>query len=109
MRAILINSAEQKIQEVEYNNDFKTIKDHIGHGCELFEVPMYLENRDSLYCDESGLYGTNRFGIQIRHNGTLRNLIGNMLVLNYDEEGDSQSAVSTIAELESIITWVKFA
>ena len=100
MRGLLIDPSNMSITEVNYDGNWKTIKDHIGNGCTIFECPINLDNGDSFYTDEEGLYHDNIGGLH-RHDWRFP-LVGRILVLGLDKEtGDTIDAVSTIEELAS--------
>ncbi len=103
MRAILINSATRNISEITIN-DWRDIAPAIGNECTTFACPVTLPNGDDMYCDDEGLYHPYEGGI-IMEDWYLP-IVGNVVLLNHDEDGDSTDAVSTIEELKEQIKFV---
>jgi hypothetical protein len=103
MRAIKINVEKQIFEEIEIK-DWTEIAPAIGNKCEIFTCPVTLENGDTMYCDDEGCF-TEQFGGTIMKDWAYP-LLGNIILLNQDEEGKSQPAVSTIEELKSKIIFL---
>ena len=104
MRAILIDPKEQTIKEVNYSGDFNDIYKLIGNDCHTFSAPLTLENGDTFYCDDEGLYHEN-IGAVIAKDWHSP-IVGRILVLNTDEMGDSVDAVSSIESLQQMLTFI---
>ena len=100
MRAIKINVEKQIFEEIEIK-DWTEIAPAIGNQCGTFSCPVMLENGDTMYCDDEGLW-VEQFGGVIMKDWAYP-VLGNIILLNQDEEGESQPAVSTIEELKSKI------
>ena len=103
MRAIKINVEKQIFEEIQIK-DWTEIAPAIGNKCGTFSCPVMLENGDTMYCDDEGLWVEQFGGITMKHWGYP--LLGNIILLNQDEEGESQPAVSTIEELKSKIIFL---
>jgi hypothetical protein len=103
MKAIKINSAERTIQHITIN-DWREIAPAIGNGCTLFACPVSFDNGDTMYIDDEGLY--NHFDGGIIMEDWYCPIVGNVIILGTDYEGESVDAVSTIEELSSKITFV---
>ena len=94
MRAILIDPAKQTVTEVDYDGNFRSINKLID--CQTFAVPYVLENEDSLYVDDEGLWGATHF---FTIEGYPEPLAGKCLILGTDEDGESVAAKSDIEDL----------
>jgi len=103
MRAIKINVEKQIFEEIEIK-DWTEIAPAIGNKCGIFTCPVTLENGDTMYCDDEGLW-VEQFGGIIMKDWAYP-LLGNIILLNQNEEGESQPAISTIEELKSIIKFL---
>lgn len=107
MRAILINTETQTINEMEFPKGadaWKQISKTIGNGCTLFECPITFDNGDTIYCDEEGLYNEYKGGIMMDDWHTP--LVGNVLILGSTSSGRSNDAKSDVNELRSKITFL---
>lgn len=101
--AILVDSAKQTIKCVTIDT-YKDIYKHIGNECECFDVPVEFENNDALYCDDEGLYHPFQGGIIMR--GWDRPIVGNVLIIGTDEEGESVDCKSDIFAIEKNIKFL---
>jgi hypothetical protein len=103
-KALLINPAEQTVSVIEIN-DYKDIYKFIGNGCTCFSAPVSLDNDDTFYCDDEGLYHEIHGGIMMEN--WAYPIIGNIVVQGTDmETGDSIDVKTTPEELEKQIIWV---
>lgn len=99
MKAILINVDKQTIEYVYKKDDHYTnIYAMIGNDCTCFAAPVTLGNGDTLYCDDEGLLKPIYGGIMMA--GWNYPLVGNIVVLGSDEEGDTIDVQTTIEELK---------
>jgi hypothetical protein len=105
MRAVVIDSENQKVFEVSIGTDFNEIYPLIGNGCSTFAVPVVLHNGDALYADDEGLLQEDIKGGFIMKDWNYP-IVGNAVLLNVDEEGESCDAVSDVEDLNSQIEWV---
>ncbi len=104
MKAFLIDTPNKQITEVEYNGDWKTIKQHIHADC--FTV-VYIDPSvmpDCVFVDDEGLINGNPHGwFKI---GTYEQpLRGYGLVLGTDADGDSVSPNITLERLQRMVTF----
>lgn len=106
MRAILINTQTKTISEITIN-DWRDIAPAIGNECTTFACPVTLPNGDDMYIDDEGLYHPYEGGIIMED--WYCPIVGNVVLLNHDEDGDSTDAVSTIDELYKQIKFVSKA
>lgn len=102
MKALLIDPVEKTVTTVEHNGDFHQIHDLIG--CGTFDCPVTLENEDTLYCDDEGLYKDQKGGIIMED--WAYPILGKILVLGTDDEGNSVDVKTTAEEMTQLITWV---
>ena len=101
MRAYLIDTPNKQIVEVDYNGDYRTIKEHIR--ADLFTTVM-LGSGDCLFVDDEGLINDNPHG-WIKLEGYAQPLRGYGLVLGTDEEGESIEPSATLEELRGMISF----
>ena len=101
MRAYLIDTPNKQIVEVDYNGDYRTIKEHIR--ADLFTAVM-LEGGDCLFVDDEGLINDNPHG-WIKLEGYTQPLRGYGLVLGTDKEGESIEPSATLEELRGMIAF----
>ena len=105
MRVLKVNVVTQQIEEVEYNGNFKEIYNIIGNGCNTFECPVTLDNEDTFYCDEEGLFHDNIGGWKMKN--FAYPIVGNSVLIGTNlNNGESVDAVTTKEELEKMIIWV---
>jgi len=103
MKAYKINVADRKVEEIQINN-WKDIAPAIGGQCHTFEAPIILDNEDTFYSDEEGLFNECEGGWML---GNFKHpILGNAVVQGTDDEGDSVEPTSTIEEIEAMIIWV---
>tara|TARA_R110000772_G_C13310268_1_gene440099 strand:+ start:25587 stop:25937 length:351 start_codon:yes stop_codon:yes gene_type:complete len=104
MRAILIDPTNQTITEVEYDGNYKSIYGIIGNGCHTFSVFNY-KNGDGFYHDDEGLFNENIGGIIYKDWNSP--VVGKVLVLGCDDEGDSIAPISYIEELKEGLKFLR--
>jgi hypothetical protein len=97
-KAILINVEAQTVTETTIGH-YSEIYKAIGKGCSTFECPVQLENDDTVYVDECGLYHDPK-GCFIL-NGWNYPLVGNAIILGSDDEGESVDCQSTVEEVKA--------
>ncbi len=103
MRALRINSAERKVEEIQIN-DWKDIAPAIGNECNTFTCPVIFENEDAIYADDEGLYHPFEGGFMMKD--WEYPIVGNAVIQGTDEEGESTEPLTTKEELEAMIIWV---
>ncbi len=103
MKAYKINVTDRKVEAIEIN-DWRDIAPAIGGECGTFEAPVSLENNDTFYVDEEAMYHECVGGWMLE--GFAHPILGNAIVQGTDDEGDSTEPLSTIEEIEAMITWV---
>ena len=103
MKALKINTETQTIEEIEINS-WKDVAPAIGNGCTTFSCPVELDNMDTLYTDDEGLFHDIKGGIMMK--GWDYPIVGNIIVQGTDDEGDSIDVKTTKEELEKLVIWV---
>ena len=103
MKAFKVNATDRKVEVIEIN-DWKEIAPAIGGQCEMFEAPVCLENEDTFYTDEEGLYHTCEGGWKLKD--FRHPILGNAVIQGTNEEGESCEPLSTLEEIEAMIIWV---
>ena len=105
MRAILIDSDNQVVREVNISQD-NFLQDsyrNIGNGCQMIEYVHYVNLKGhGMYVDEEGLFNTAEKGFSIENCV----FVGNALIFGDDGEGNETDATLTLEEIESIVSWV---
>lgn len=102
MRAILINPEKKEITEMQIGDDYKEIYKVID--CECFSAPVIYDNNDTLYCDDEGLFVPQKGGIIMTDWNYP--ILGKMLILGTDNDGNSTNAKSNIEFFTDNITWL---
>lgn len=87
MKAVLINSTERTVTDVEYSGNWKDIGPLLG--CRLFTVVGGLPDGDDLYCDDEGLLTANEDTTYFMMPWYPAPLVGNALILGVDDEGET--------------------
>ena len=92
MKAILINSFDESVSEVDYNGDYKEIYNLID--CDTFDV-VPLDHTNDMYVDDEGLLkNPNRY-----FKYGQQTLAGIGLILAHDDEGESVGTTLNSAEV----------
>ena len=92
MKAILINSFDESVSEVDYNGDYKEIYNLID--CRTFDV-VPLDHTNDMYVDDEGLLkNPNRY-----FKYGQQTLAGIGLILAHDDEGESVGTTLNSAEV----------
>ena len=113
MKAILIDPIKREIREVDITDGDSPAGISNLIGCRWFCIGSYLRDGDAAFVDDEGLllgeeediyfWAIDSNAIKSSNN---QPLAGKGLVLGSDEEGCSQSAVTTVDELASAIRWL---
>jgi len=112
-KAILINSQEKTITEVEVGEGIQDFYKHLD--CRTFDV-VSLEKNVSCYIDDEGLLKNAYIDEEgVKHNmhglsfaqGSV--IMGNGLILGFNPEtGDSTDSPLTIEQVEKLVTFVEY-
>jgi len=103
MKAILIDTKNKEVREVEHDDTLKNIYELVG--CSTFDVQR-IDNINSIYVDDEGLFvNPQRY---FKYQGDLNSidLAGNGLVLGVDHEGNSISPTLTLEEVKEAVTFL---
>ena len=103
-KGIKINVDKQTFEEVALGNDYREIYDVIGNDCSTFEVPVTFENNDAMYVDEEAFSKPFQRGIIMK--GWTYPILGNVLILGTDSEGNSCDAQTCIEDLKKQIKFL---
>ena len=87
MRAILINSKERTVTEVDYDGNWKSIAPMLE--CRWFTVVGGLPDGDDLYCDDEGLLTASEDSTYFMMPWYPTPIVGNALILGVNGDGDS--------------------
>lgn len=101
MKALLLNSKDQTVIEIEYSGDWRDINDLIG--CQTFTC-LRLENGDTVYVDDEALLSNPQHFFTIENYDTP--VAGNALILGDDGQGGSCDVKSTQAEIALDVIFV---
>lgn len=105
MKAILINVQTKTIEHIEVGNDYKEIYGIIGNGCTTFTCPITLDNNDTMYCDDEGLFH-DQIGAIIYPEWSYP-LVGNVLVMGTcAETGETVDVRSSIEEIKEGLKFI---
>jgi hypothetical protein len=100
MMAILIDPYEETIEVVDYSGDYKDISTLLG--CDLF-TSVYTEMADTIYVDDEGLYVENQKYFKLK--GYPQPLAGRGLVIGVTDDGDSTDCVSSLEDIQDMVSW----
>jgi hypothetical protein len=104
MKVIKIDSANKTITQIELGVGLQPIYDAIGNECSCFSCPVELDNRDTIYADDEGLFHPFEGGIMMPDWDYP--IVGNCLIIGTDEEGDSIDCKTTVEEITPLIQWI---
>lgn len=96
MKAILLNTATKKAEEIEIKN-YKDIQAQIG--CRLFTLGGRLPNGDICYVDDEGLLTNPQMFVKTPAHPNP--LAGNMVIVGDDGKGWDAPAKTTVQEATS--------
>ena len=98
MKAILIDSKNKVIKEVEISKE-NTLKDWYKEvNCNMVEIAHYLENTDTVLVNEEGLLHDEYYFFT--YEGAHQPFAGNGLVVGIDDEGNSVDCKTDIQEVK---------
>ena len=104
MKVIKIDSGNRTITQIELEKGLQPIYDAIGNECNCFTCPVELDNGDVIYADDEGLYHPFEGGIMMPNWNYP--IVGTILIIGTDEEGESVDAKTTVEEITPLIQWV---
>jgi hypothetical protein len=104
MKVIKIDSANRTITQIELEKGLQPIYDAIGNECSCFSCPVELDNGDTVYADDEGLFHPFEGGVMMAD--WAYPIVGNILIIGTDENGESVDVNVTIEEITPLIQWV---
>lgn len=102
MKALLIDSKNRMVKQIEIGEDFTEISKAIG--CDVFAAPHILKNNDTMYVDDEGLLKDPQHFFLL--DTYPQPIAGNGLILGCDHEGDSIDAKTSLTELADRIKFM---
>lgn len=102
-KAILIDSTNNEIREVEIGDDYREISKTIG--CDLFTV-VHIGGINDVYVDDEGLLTLTRDSRFFHLKPYPEPLAGNGLILGCNDEGESISTDLSIEDVRSRVTFL---
>ena len=103
MQAIKIDAVKQEITEVEIEDTLDSIYEQLD--CELFTCPIALDNLDTLYVDDEGLFVDEYVGA-FYFGDYPQPLFGNGLIIGSNVEGESESVASSIKMIKNKVKFL---
>lgn len=104
MKVIKIDSGNKTITLIDLDKGLQPIYDAIGNGCGCFTCPIEFENGDVMYVDDEGLYNTFEGGIMMPD--WAYPIVGNVLIVGTDDEGNTVDCNTTVEEITPLIQWI---
>lgn len=104
MKALKIDTKLKQVIEIELEKGLKPIYEQIGNDCNTFACPVTFDNNDALHCDDEGLFHEFDGGIMMKD--WSYPIVGNLLVIGTNDEGESVDCKTTKEQLEKQIIWV---
>jgi hypothetical protein len=106
MKALLINSTQKTITEIDLDKGLDPIYKAIGNGCNCFACPVVFDNGDTLYVDDEGLFKQQEGAFMFPN--WAYPIVGNAVIVGCDDEGESVDAKSTPQDFSDIM-WLNQA
>lgn len=102
MKAYKIDTQLRQVTEIEINegNSLKEMQEVVGG---LITVAAELENTDTMFVNDEGLFMFNEF---FYFDGCYQPFAGNGVIVGTDEEGASVGAKSTLEEIKSRVKFL---
>ncbi len=106
MKAILVDVKNQEIREIEHDGRLETFYKFIE--CDVFTVPVQLENGDALYIDDESLLKSAESvpGAFLFQAYPTQPLFGHGIILGTSDEGESQDTRSKLGEIRRMVTFL---
>jgi hypothetical protein len=103
MKALLIDPSNKTVTEIQIEKGIKAIYNAIGNGCTTFSCPITLDNEDTFYADDEGLFHEISGGIMMKD--WSYPIVGKIVVLGTDKNGDSVDVKTKADDLAKLIFW----
>ena len=103
MKGILIDPWTKSVTEVQIDKGLNPL--YKAMDCSCITAPIILENNDTFFLDDEGLFKENSVWFCLGHRGYEFRFVGKAVVLGGDEEGDSVDAKSSIDDIRKRCTF----
>ena len=104
LKAILIDSVNRSITEIDIENSLESI--YIAGGYDCVDI-VYLENNDAVYVDDEGLLNKPQHFFILA--GYKQPIAGNGVILGTTDDGDNQDIQSSLDEIKNSVRFVSLA
>ena len=105
--AIKIDVVKQEVYPVQIST--KNIDDIYNQlACDIFTCPMTLDNNDTLFVDDEGLFidPSALLGAFYIDGYPSQPLFGHGLIVGIDDEGETDEVLSTVEEIKKKVTFL---
>ena len=105
--AIKIDVVKQEVYPVQIST--KNIDDIYNQlACDIFTCPMTLDNNDTLFVDDEGLFidPSALLGAFYMDGYPSQPLFGHGLIVGIDDEGETDEVLSTVEEIKKKVTFL---
>jgi hypothetical protein len=105
--AIKIDVVKQEVYPVQIST--KNIDDIYNQlACDIFTCPMTLDNNDTLFVDDEGLFidPSALLGAFYIDGFPSQPLFGHGLIVGIDDEGETDEVLSTVEEIKKKVTFL---
>lgn len=97
MKAILIDSINKEVKEVEIGKGIDKMYEFLN--CQCFTIATYLPKEDAIFVDDEGLMnGTDSF---FTYEGAHQPFAGNGLIMGCDDMGESEDCKVDLTEVKN--------
>lgn len=103
MKALLIDPATKTVTEIEIEKGIKAIQKAIGNECTTFSCPITLDNEDTFYADDEGLFHDITGGTMMKN--WSYPIVGKIVVLGTNDKGESVDVKTKAEDLAKLIIW----
>jgi hypothetical protein len=103
MKALLINPSNKTVTEIQIEKGINAIYNAIGNGCTAFSCPITLDNEDTFFADDEGLFHDIIGGIMMKD--WSYPIVGKIVVLGTDKKGNSVDVKTKADDLAKLIFW----
>jgi hypothetical protein len=103
MKALLIDPSNKTIKEIQIEKGINAIYNAIGNGCTTFSCPITLDNDDTFYADDEGLFHDITGGITMKD--WAYPIVGKIVIIGTDKNGNSVDVKTKADDLAKLIFW----
>lgn len=104
MKAYLINPFEKTVTVVDYNGKLEQLYELMG--CTMVSAPVEFDNMDTMFADDEGLFNPENSKGSFMMKDWSYPIVGKILVVGCDEEGNSVDVKTPIEFFEKEAIWV---